>query len=230
MTGALVLRPEPASTATASALAALGVDVLRQPLFATRPIAWQPPDPDGFDAVMLTSANAARYGGAGLLALGLPAIVVGAATGEAARSAGLSVVLTGDRGAADLAAVARARGFTRLLHVTGRDRVAVAGVCAIVAYASETLLIPSGVAATWEGKVALLHSARAALRFGELVDRDRASRARIAVAALSPAVARAAGAGWSRVVAAAAPIDAALIAVVAAMIDPLVGAGDRRRR
>ncbi len=62
-----------------------------------------------------------------------------------------------------------------------------------------------------EGSVALLHSARAATRLGELVDSHGRARSSIAVAAFSPVIASAAGNGWAWIATAAAPNDAALI-------------------
>ena len=52
-----------------------------------------------------------------------PVIAVGPATAAAAREAGLSVVLTGTQDAASVVAQARTQGYTRLLHLAGRDRV-----------------------------------------------------------------------------------------------------------
>lgn len=220
--GALVLRPEPGNAETATRLEAAGIDVLRQPLFAIAPVAWRAPAPAGFDALLLTSANAARHAGAGLRALaGLPVLAVGAATAAAAQAAGLKVDMTGDRDAAALVAAARARGYDGLLHLAGRDRVAVAGVDAITVYRSEALPVAPGAIRCWSGRVALLHSVRAARRFASLADRDILGS--IDIAALSPAIARAAGAGWASVAVADRPTDAALVA----LIDPVRRAVDK---
>ena len=56
----LVLRPQPGADETAARARALGLELVVAPLFAVAPLAWTPPDPAGFDAVMLTSASAAR--------------------------------------------------------------------------------------------------------------------------------------------------------------------------
>ena len=71
-----------------------------------------------------------------------------------------------------------------------------------------------GGALALAGTVALLHSARAARRLAALVDGRRSA---ISLAALSPAVAAAAGAGWGHVAAADAPSDAALVALAATL-------------
>ena len=69
----LILRPQPGADETAARARALGLDPVVAPLFTVRPLAWQAPNPADFDAVMLTSANAARFGGDALTPfLGLP--------------------------------------------------------------------------------------------------------------------------------------------------------------
>lgn len=208
----LILRPEPGSTATAKRAQAMGFEVLVAPLFAVRPCAWTLPE-TALDAVMLTSANAARA----LAPLdprlaALPAYAVGAKTGAAATAAGFADVRAGAAGVAELVARAAADGVRRLLHLAGADRTAFdpAGVeiVARTVYASETVEPPPALPAG--DAVALLHSARAARRFAELV-----APARFAVACLSPAVAAAAGPGWRALATAAQPDDDALLAVAA---------------
>jgi uroporphyrinogen-III synthase len=61
------------------------------------------------------------------------------------------------------------------------------------------------------GALVLVHSPRAGLRLSELVD----VRGAIAIAAISPAAAEAAGSGWERVESAEAPSDEALLALAA---------------
>lgn len=206
----VVLRPEPGNAETVARLTALGLQVVRLPLFAVLPVAWSPPAPDGYDALLMTSANAIRHGGVGLDALtNLPVIAVGEVTARAARAAGFAIAIVGDRDAAAAAGAARAAGFDRLLHLGGRDRATVAGE-SVVVYSSDPVAISSEAVAALTGSVALLHSARAALRFAGLVGAGRSS---ICIAALSPTVAAAAGSGWDRVAAADIPADAALVAL-----------------
>jgi uroporphyrinogen-III synthase len=214
---ALVLRPAPADARTVALLAAAGVTAQAVPLFVAGPLAWTVPA-GRFDALLLTSANAIRHGGAGLRAVAhLPVVAVGAATAAAARAAGFAVVLTGD---GDVAAAVRDAGDRRLLHLAGRDHVAAAGVAGrAVVYASDPVpAVPGMVDAAVDG-VVLLHSRRAARRFAEVA--GALPRDRIRLAALSPAVAAAAGTGWRRVEVAARPTDAALVDVAARLaIDP----------
>jgi uroporphyrinogen-III synthase len=213
---ALVLRPEPGNSRTAEFLRHAGLDVRQMPLFAIRPLRWNAPDPAGYDALLLTSANAARHGGAELLRLRhMPAVAVGEATAHAAVAAGLTVHLTGTGDAAAAVTAAREAGLTRLLHLAGRDRVHLAGVHAIAVYASDPLPITPDALAGPADEAVLLHSVRAAQRFATLIGNGAAQRARTLVA-LSPAVAAAAGPGWNRVLVAARPDDNAMLAAICA--------------
>ena len=211
---ALVLRPEAGNTRTCERLRAAGLTPIAWPLFATTALPWRAPDPVAFDAMLLTSANAVRLAGAELAGVAhLPVVAVGAATAAAARAAGLRVVHSG---AGDAAAAAAALPGARLLHLAGRDHVAVAGAAVATVYASDPVAIDArALRRVAAGSVALLHSARAAVRLRELT--DAASRKRIRLAALSPAVLAAAGEGWEGAEAAAVPDDAVLVALARAL-------------
>lgn len=207
---AWVLRPEPGAGATVARLEAAGVRATALPLFAVAPVAWTMPA-GGFDALLLTSANAVRHGGDLAAVRGLPVAAVGATTAAAARARGLDVRWTGAGDAAAAAALVPAG--TRLLHLAGRDRVAVPGAVAVTVYDSLVRDLDRNALAPMAGGVVLLHSARAARRFAELGH----GLADVRVAALSAAVAEAAGSGWRRVAVAAAPTDADLVAAAASL-------------
>lgn len=208
-----VLRPEPGNGRTADRLVALGRAVIRRPLFAVAPVAWTPPDATGFDALLLTSANAVRQADIAATPLArLPVWAVGSATAAAARAAGLRVARTG---AAGVAALTGDRGDTRLLHLAGRERIAVPGVTAITVYASDPLPLSPGERASLSGSVALLHSARAA----RVLAAGGVDRGRIRLAALGPAILAAAGPGWDRSVAVAVPDEDDLLAAAIALGD-----------
>ena len=202
----LILRPQPGADETAARARAMGLEPVVGSLFALRPLAWSPPDPAGFDAVLLTSASAARFGGDGVGAFHtLPCYAVGEATAAAAREAGFADVRTGPSDGAAALAMARSDGARRILHLCGRDRIALDGVIQIPVYAAE----PAGrLPAQVETMLALLHSPRAAARFATLVG-DR--RGAIRIAAISAQAARAAGWGWRSLDIAAAPRDQALL-------------------
>ncbi|RDE06030.1 uroporphyrinogen-III synthase [Sphingomonas aracearum] len=211
-----VLRPEPGNAATCARVADRGWPALALPLFAIRPLAWSPPDAAAFDALLLTSANAARHGGDQLRALAaLPVVAVGEATAAAARGAGLTVELTGNGDAISATAMARAHGLPRLLHLGGRERRSLPDVLSIAVYASEAL--DDVDAAPLAGSLALLHSPRAASRLAGLVAEP--IRRTIALAAISPAASAVAGTGWQALATASAPTDAALLDAAARLLD-----------
>ncbi|HEV2815701.1 MAG TPA: uroporphyrinogen-III synthase [Allosphingosinicella sp.] len=206
----LVLRPQPGADETAARARAIGLEPVVAPLFAIRALAWSPPDASEFDAVLLTSANAARHGGDGMTPfMRLPCYAVGERTADAARAAGFADVRTGPSDGAALVAMARQEGAEALLHLGGRDHVALDGVARIPVYAAEAAgALPTDA----ERAVVLIHSARAAARFADLAgDRRGAFR----IAAISAEAAAAAGPGWRTMAIAAAPRDQALLELAA---------------
>ena len=206
----LVTRPEPAASRTAAALRALGHEVLVVPLLIPRALPWRVPT-GAWQAVAFTSAVAPALGGAGLAALThLLAYAVGVATGEAARRAGFADVRVARGDASAVFAQAAADGVEHLLHIGGVDRsVALVppglrvGIVAV--YAAD--LAPALPAATFD--LALLYSARTAVHFATLFVGDRA---KVTVAALSPAVAAVLGTGWRHIAVAPTPTEDALFA------------------
>lgn len=207
----VVLRPAPGDAATASRLRAAGLSVRQLPFFAAAPVAWTAPAPAGFDALLLTSANAVRHGGPGLAALkGLPVVAVGAATAAAARAAGFAIAKVGKGDAAAAVALAREAGFARLLHLAGQDRAPTGeGVTALTVYASDPVPVGEADIRALAGCVVLLHSTRAAQMLGARV--FEAERGDIALAAISAAVGNAAGEGWESIDIAGEPSDDALV-------------------
>uniref|UniRef100_UPI0035C9C970 uroporphyrinogen-III synthase n=1 Tax=uncultured Sphingomonas sp. TaxID=158754 RepID=UPI0035C9C970 len=213
-----VLRPEPGNAATCGRAAAAGFATISLPFFAVRALDWDPPDPAEHDALVLTSANTVRFGGAGLDALKrLPVVAVGPHTAAAARAAGFDVMATGSGDGAEIARLAAARAVTRALHLTGRDRTLTAGgpiATVLPVYESVELPISPVALGTLAGTIALLHSARAARRLDALLAAAGIDRSGIALAAFSDAIAAAAGRGWAGVATAASPDDAALFAAL----------------
>lgn len=209
----LVLRPEPGASATARRARALGLAPVVSPLFTVRAIAWDPPDASTFDTVLFTSANAPRHAGAGLARYRhLPCLAVGDATANSARDAGFGDVTAGTHDAERL--LAAIAPDTRVLHLCGEHRHAAARpttqIPVYVSQAAETLAAVAREA-TAAGAVAMLHSPRAAAVLCSLLPRP--SRANVAIVAISPAAADAAGSGWATVAAAPRPADAAMLAI-----------------
>lgn len=207
----LILRPKPGAGETAARARALGLEPVVAPLFAVRPLAWDAPDPATFDAVVLTSANAARHGGGGMTPfLALPCYAVGERTAEAALAGGFADIRAGGADGRGLIALAAEEGVRSAIHFCGRDHIALGEPVAaeVPVYAAELIDdFPAGAGAA----LALLHSPRAAAAFAQRVH----NRAAMRVAAISAQTADAAGGGWKSVHVAAAPTDQALLELAA---------------
>ena len=204
----LLLRPQPGLAVSAKRARSLGLAVVEAPLFTVEPVAWHPPDALP-DALLITSANAVRHGGAALARLrNLPVHAVGAATAEAARDAGFTLVSIGS---GDVNALLDSiEPAQRLLWLAGAERKAVRrdGLDAVVVYRTIPLKVQLP---RLDGMVVAVHSARAAARLAELASERGACR----IAAISVDAAALAGAGWESVDVAPAPTDAALLALAA---------------
>lgn len=207
----LILRPEPGASMSARRARSAGLEPVICPLFAVQPVAWAPPDPTAFDALLLTSANAIRHGGPELhLLRGLPVLAVGEATATAARGDGFIVEAVGTSGADDL--LGSIPGEKALLHLTGEHHHSVQGrhrvetVNVYRAAAVEDPQMPDTA-----GMVAAVHSPRAGARLAELV----AGRSEVIIAAISEAAALACGTGWQAVEWTDRPSDSELLALAA---------------
>jgi uroporphyrinogen-III synthase len=214
----LILRPQPGADATAARARARGLSPVVAPLFEVRALPWEAPA-GPYDAVMLTSANAARLAGDGMTPfLALPCYAVGEATAAAARAAGFGDVRIGPADGAALARQMAADGIRSTFHPCGADHVALAAPGLTIAdtpvYAADPVaaLPATAEAALAKGALVLLHSPRAAGLFAALTH-DK--RARVRIAAISEATAAAAGEGWRSVAVASAPRDAALLELAA---------------
>lgn len=214
MTGAplpvLVLRPAPGNAATLARIDAAGLTGEALPLFTIAAVAWSPPDPESFDALLLTSANALRHGGAALSSLSaLPTWCVGQATAAAARDAGFVIARCGDAGVAALLAGAPP---ARLLWLSGErvnDPPPTQGISIErrIAYRAAPLTVAASHFA--RDAIVLVHSAAAGERLAALAP----NRARLHIIAISSAAASACGSGWASVATALTPDDTAMVAL-----------------
>lgn len=219
----LVLRPEPGAAGTLARARADGFDVQGYPLFLVAPLPWTGPEPHLVDAVMFTSANAARLGGPQLARYAhLPAFAVGATTAAAVREAGFASVESGDEGVQPLIDRIAAQSFSRILHISGRDvrlfdpkglRVASACVYASVERGNaddlRAMLRP--------GMILLVHSPRAGTRLAALV--PPSERRALHIVAISRAACTACAEGWASAQAADRPQDAEMLALAAQLCD-----------
>lgn len=199
-----VIRPEPGNRVTAAAIEAAGRRTIRLPLFEAQPMAWEAPDPAGFDALIVTSANAMRHGGEGLARLlDLPVHAVGEATAEAARRRGFQVAAMGSTGSAELIALAEAAGVRHALHLAGRERtIEIGGIVAkiVTVYATDPVPVSAQAARRLAGSVVIIQSARTGERLAEIVDAHGIDRAGIALVGISRRAADSAGTGWETII------------------------------
>ena len=214
----LVIRPQPGADATARRLRLAGHEAVVMPLFAVQPVAWIPPLPDQYDALLLTSGNAVRAAGQKLDSLrGLPVLAVGAATARAASELNLAVAATGNSGVQGILRTAQQLGYRRLLWLAGEDRTAVSVPAEIsldtrIVYRSAELSAPDCFSDNVNAVDAImLHSRRAAEYFGRLCDGQSVDRATLSLAALSPNILESAGSGWKTIGTAPEPNDASLL-------------------
>ena len=212
----LILRPERGAIATAKKAEALGLSPLIRSLFAVEPRAWDAPEPALFDALLVTSANAVRYGGQAIgLYRNLPVFAVGAATAKAARDAGFAQVIEGAGNAADALEALGKEGNSRPLHLSGKDRTPYPPLPFTVTTRVVYQAVATDIALPTGRYAALVHSARAAIHFAARCP----SRSDVDIFAISAPVATAAGNGWHSVNTAAEPTDNAMLALAAMLCD-----------
>lgn len=215
------IRPEPGLSATVEAGLTMGIRIEGCPLAEIHPLPWQAPDEAEFDALLLGSANAVRHAGPQLARWhGRAAHVVGEATAQAARTAGLSVVSVGRGHLQPMLDDLAQEEPLRLLRLTGEAHVPVTplenvSIDTRVIYRVVHLPVPPEFAARLaQGGIVLLHSGEAARHFSAECDRLGIAREAISLAALAPRIGQAAGSGWQRVETADQPTDSALLALV----------------
>lgn len=210
----LIVRPAPGNAATAQAVRALGLHPVVVPLFETVSLGWQAPDPEGVDAVVMTSASAARLGGKDLSRfVHLPLFVVGEATGRAARAAGFVDVRCGISDVAALAPLLPAR----VLHLAGVDHRPIPGAAKVTVacvYDARELMPGEPL----EADIVLIHSPRAGSRFAALAGNRRATR----IVAISAAAAASCGNGWAAIDIAEAPNEHAMLACLARVCEAAI--------
>jgi uroporphyrinogen-III synthase len=123
----LVTRPRAEALRTAAELTLRGHQALLAPVLTIEPAAAQF-DPASFDAIIMTSGNAARALAAHPAfrhSRALPVFAVGGQTAQGARDVGFFEVVSAEGDAADLLALVRARWGSRggrLLYLAGNDR------------------------------------------------------------------------------------------------------------
>jgi len=214
----LILRPEPGASQTGARAEELGLQPVIAPIFTVASLAWEPPPVSEFDAVLFTSANAARFGGPGLDAfLHVPCYAVGEATAQAAKDAGFEDIRTGLSDGTALLRMMIENGASSAFHPHGRHHIPLhhphLGIVRRAVYASEAVkaLPPGAIAALKGDALALLHSPRAGSHFARLLEDSGIPKGAIDLALISEQAAMAAGPDWRSVSVAPAPRDHALL-------------------
>ena len=208
----LLLRPEPGLSVSEERARALGLEVLRCPLFRVEPLDWDLPEPIHYDGLLLTSANAVLHAGPKLASLaGLPVHAVGRSTAAAAREAGLNVETTGSGNVSDL--LSGLLPSLKLLHLAGEDHRPDCDerIDRRITYRSIPIADPG--LPTIDGLVVAVHSPRAGMRLSELAGQRNAAQ----IAVISDAAAAACGVGWEAIAVAAEPNDNSLLALAASL-------------
>ena len=226
----IIVRPEPGASSTLAAARAVGLDAYAHPIFAVRPVEWQPVARETVDAVALGSANALRHGGAGLERLrGLPAYCVGETTARAARAAGLLVVRTGSGGLQQVIDTL-APDHRRILRLAGTTRTTLTPPAGVTIETREVYAsVPLPIAPALEKRltspaVVLLHSGEAASHFEAICTAASVNRSQISLVTIGPRVTRLLSEGWHRIETAPQPSDAALLALAQEMCKDAGGA------
>jgi uroporphyrinogen-III synthase len=236
----LVTRPEPDNAPTAEALRAQGHDVVLAPMLRIEMLPGVDLGAPPWSAILLSSANGARAIAAHprrAELLSLPVLAVGRASAEAARAAGFAGVVSADGDATDLARLAAARlasAKSPVLYLAGEDRsgnlagalsaqgIAVRTVAAYRAIRAEKF--PADVhAALVRGEIGgVLHfsrrSAESYVDCGRDIPRQALAPVHYCLSARAAEPLKHAGA--ARILVAARPDEASLLASVAPNVMP----------
>lgn len=230
----IAIRAEPGCSATAAAARDFGLPVECHPLFEVVPVPWSLPE-EPFDGLLVGSANAMRLGGPLVDKLvDKPVYAVGESTAAAAWERGLRTAAIGSGGLQNVVDGLAGQRL-RLLRIAGEDHVALAPpdgveVVTAIAYRAEARAASAELVELLQGPaLVLLHSAAAARHFAVETGRLDLARETIAIAALGPRIADAAGKGWRELRVAAEPSDPALLALAREMChEPFEGRDGRQ--
>ncbi|MEO9635421.1 MAG: uroporphyrinogen-III synthase [Parasphingorhabdus sp.] len=215
----LILRPLDGALQTERRARGLDLSVVVDPLFVIEAVPWLAPKTAEFDALLLTSANALKFGGADLnIYQSLPVLAVGEKTAAAATDAGFQVVETGQAGAQDLLDHSTADQYRNILWLTGEQYTEISAperhLHILPVYRSQACeLGEQAKACLAEETAILLYSARAAQHLAAELDRLYLPKSRYHMLAFSAKVAEAAGNGWKSLHVADQPDDDALLSL-----------------
>jgi uroporphyrinogen-III synthase len=218
----IVLRPEPGASATAKRALDDGWTVTILPLFEIAPLVWNPPEPKIFDAVLMTSANSARFGGPGLAGYhGLPLYAVGTKTADAAHKNGFETIIIGEGGVAEMADQLRADNMARIFHPAGKTArpfdESKLSIIHMATYAASRVTPQDFVSVIGKDAILLIHSPLSARYLDELCAAQAIARNTLSLVAISTAALTEAGTGWRAAIAAERPTDAAMLTAASSL-------------
>ncbi len=177
----IILRPEPGASLSSEVARSLGFDPIIASASEIKPIAWDIPSTDRFDALMITSANALRVNAQHISRYkDLPLFAVGKATAALAKDMGFTVAAIGQGGAKALFPKLIDYGAKNVLRLVGADYVPVDAtdaiqITTIITYEAQHLPISSHLKALFIDQsngphIFTFHSERAAQIFHRYVD------------------------------------------------------------
>lgn len=215
----LILRPLAGALQTERRANDLGLETVVDPLFTVESLAWTGPAAEDYDALLLTSANAVKYGGAQLDHYrSLPVLAVGEKTATAAKNAGWDLAETGVSSGQHLLDQLVAGRYRHILWLAGEQHSALdAGereLDTVPVYRSKAIALGDrAIACLQTETMILIHSARAARQLVSELDRLHIERGRHHAMVFSAKVAEAAGQGWRSLSTADRPDDDALLSL-----------------
>lgn len=222
----LAIRPEPGLSSTLALGQSMGLAMHGCALSRVVPVAWDVPDLEGFDALLIGSANAMRLAGGKLARLKhLPVHAVGEATAHEAKAAGFNVELVGKGGLQTVIdAVNPPKRYLRLVSNEYVDLRLPEGISfePVQVYVVEPLCFDESMLPLFTRDITvLLHSAAMTRQFLAERERLRLDCGRITLAAMGPRIVEPVLADgrnvWAAIHTAPQPSDEALLAMVAAL-------------
>jgi uroporphyrinogen-III synthase len=215
----LILRPLDGALQTEARAKAMGLRAIVDPLFIIEPLAWSGPKLAGFDAVLLTSANAVHYGGDQLDGCkSLPVLAVGRQTARVAENAGFAIAEAGDTSGQSLLDQLPADLYRKILWLAGEQHSVLdpgkRALHIVPVYRSKAIALGGKATVCLQSEtIVLLHSARAARHLVSELDRLQIMKERHHAVVFSTKVAEAAGPGWRSMHVADRPDDDALLSL-----------------
>ena len=150
MTQLILLRPTEGAEQSAIIAREKGFDPIIAPATKINVLDWDAPPAQGFDAIMITSANALRHGGKAIHQYKhLPLYAVGKATAKLAEEMGFTIAAIGKGGAKALWPLIKQSDAKNIVRFVGRDYVHIYDehiqICTIMVYEARALPMHKGL-------------------------------------------------------------------------------------